>query len=270
MSGYYWLNQNRKPMKTLSVRQPWASLLCAGVKDVENRSWAPSPEMIGKKILIHAGIAPVAKSFYDRIPFEWDSAIVNAIRYGWIKNVEESPLGCIIGYATLVGFADSTDSLWDGRDGQMKWIFSDPYVFDDPIPCKGRLGLFEYPLHEDNLPPAHKAIAFKPHLEGTEAVFPLSDYLMDALDEVPGPYFDVTMENVNDFFDPSVEDAYVPREIKTIRLVSPSRTVVREVESVESFPDTFTDTGDPIFYTSLDGEDFVKLMMCFILKGGWV
>ena len=26
-------------MKELSVQQPWASLICAGIKDVENRSW---------------------------------------------------------------------------------------------------------------------------------------------------------------------------------------------------------------------------------------
>jgi hypothetical protein len=26
-------------MKVLSVQQPWASLICAGIKDVENRSW---------------------------------------------------------------------------------------------------------------------------------------------------------------------------------------------------------------------------------------
>ena len=29
-------------MKTLSVRQPWASLLVSGLKDIENRTWAPN------------------------------------------------------------------------------------------------------------------------------------------------------------------------------------------------------------------------------------
>ena len=28
-------------MKTISVQQPWASLICAGIKDVENRNWKP-------------------------------------------------------------------------------------------------------------------------------------------------------------------------------------------------------------------------------------
>ncbi len=40
-------------MKCLSIRQPWASLICGGVKDVENRSWRQK-ELPGK-ILIHAG-----------------------------------------------------------------------------------------------------------------------------------------------------------------------------------------------------------------------
>jgi len=38
-------------MKTLSVRQPYATLICAGIKDVENRSW--STEYRGT-VLIHA------------------------------------------------------------------------------------------------------------------------------------------------------------------------------------------------------------------------
>lgn len=253
-------------MKTLSVRQPWASLLCSGVKEVENRTWAPSNDLIGKRILIHASSAKIPKSFFDTIPFEWCSAIANATRYGWIPNNDDAPLGSIIGYATLVGSARSTDSLWDGGEGQIKWILTDPFVFDEPIPCKGKLGLFDYPLDEDNLPKAHKAIAFKPYLDGTEAVFPVKDSLIDELDGMPGPYYDVTMENVNEFFDPSVEDSYVPKDVQTIRLVSPYRTVILDVESVETFPDSYQDTGEPIFYTSLGGEDFVKLMMCFILK----
>lgn len=38
-------------MKTLSVRQPWASLLVSGLKDIENRTWAPN---FKGRILIHA------------------------------------------------------------------------------------------------------------------------------------------------------------------------------------------------------------------------
>ena len=39
-------------MKVLSVQQPWASLIVAGIKSVENRTW--QPKQIPGRILIHA------------------------------------------------------------------------------------------------------------------------------------------------------------------------------------------------------------------------
>lgn len=38
-------------MKVLSIRQPWAWLICAGYKDVENRDWRTNYR---GRILIHA------------------------------------------------------------------------------------------------------------------------------------------------------------------------------------------------------------------------
>lgn len=254
-------------MKTLSIRQPWASLICAGVKDVENRTWAPSEAYIGQKILIHAGGTKVPKNFLNTIPFEWVSAIQNATRYGWIPRNEVMPTGAIIGYATLAGFRKETDSLWDGGEGQIKWLFKDPYLFDKPIPAKGALGLFDFALDEDDLPPAHIVKTILPHIEGNQAVFPSEDELLDELGEMDGPIYDVTLENVNEFFDlEASEDEYIPREIETIKLVSRKRELVLPVECVEAFPQTWDDTGTPIFYTSLRGEEFVKLLMCFVLK----
>jgi hypothetical protein len=39
-------------MKVLTVRQPWASLIVAGIKNVENRSWRTKYR---GKLGIHAG-----------------------------------------------------------------------------------------------------------------------------------------------------------------------------------------------------------------------
>ena len=39
-------------MKTLSVKQPWASLICSGIKDIENRTWKTK---FRGRVLIHAG-----------------------------------------------------------------------------------------------------------------------------------------------------------------------------------------------------------------------
>lgn len=52
-------------MKTLSIQQPWASMICAGIKDVENRTWKPA-EVPGR-ILIHASSKKVTKNFDEPI-----------------------------------------------------------------------------------------------------------------------------------------------------------------------------------------------------------
>lgn len=42
-------------MKALTVWQPWASLIAAGVKPYEFRGWAAPRGLIGQRIAIHAG-----------------------------------------------------------------------------------------------------------------------------------------------------------------------------------------------------------------------
>jgi hypothetical protein len=44
-------------MKTLSIRQPYAALICRGIKKAENRSWETKYR---GKILIHALRKPLA------------------------------------------------------------------------------------------------------------------------------------------------------------------------------------------------------------------
>ena len=41
-------------MKAITLHQPWASLIAEGIKTIETRSWAPSREIIGQRIAIHA------------------------------------------------------------------------------------------------------------------------------------------------------------------------------------------------------------------------
>ena len=50
-------------MKVLSVQQPWASLICAGIKDVENRTWKAAK--VPGRILIHASSKKVTKNFFS-------------------------------------------------------------------------------------------------------------------------------------------------------------------------------------------------------------
>lgn len=53
-------------MKVLSIKQPWASLICSGIKDVENRTW--KPKEVPGRILIHAGSTKVSSGhLYNRV-----------------------------------------------------------------------------------------------------------------------------------------------------------------------------------------------------------
>ena len=39
-------------MKAISIKQPWASLIAHGIKDIENRTWRTNYR---GRVLIHAG-----------------------------------------------------------------------------------------------------------------------------------------------------------------------------------------------------------------------
>ena len=40
-------------MKAISIKQPWASLIAHGIKDIENRTWSCPQKYIGQRVLIH-------------------------------------------------------------------------------------------------------------------------------------------------------------------------------------------------------------------------
>ena len=161
-------------MKTLSVQQPWASIICTGVKDVENRSWKPKD--VPGRILIHAGAKRVPKDFDDTNPnLEVVSALANMKMFGILPQYNELPTSAIIGYVDVVGFDKDNNSLWAGAES-IHWQLENAYLFDEPIEgVKGKLGLFDYPLDEDNLPPAHKVELNYPTLEGEHMTVHLSD-----------------------------------------------------------------------------------------------
>lgn len=123
-------------MKTLSIRQPWASLIVAGIKNIENRSW---PTHYRGPLLIHAGKAK--PSHEERMIVA--SMLLQAGED--IAAIEETLLyGGIIGITTLVDVKHSSVSDagdW-GVDDAFHWHLRDMR----PLPFKatmGRLGLFE-------------------------------------------------------------------------------------------------------------------------------
>lgn len=116
-------------MKTLSVRQPWAWLICNGHKDIENRTWRTSHR---GTLLIHAS------QTVDREAVRW---LQEAARDDGVTLPETFPTGAIVGGVTLRDCVTKSASGW--FDGPVGWVLSDPFEFVEPIPASGRLGLWD-------------------------------------------------------------------------------------------------------------------------------
>ncbi len=146
-------------MKVLSVQQPWASLIAAGIKDVENRTW--KPKEIPERILIHASKKCSVRTISNE-PIEWIQEMFDEQTMGNLPDFPDMPSNAIIGYFSIDRIDQKVDgSIWasgdDDMDGLYYWHVKDCYLFDEPIlDVKGKLHLWEYDMDENNMPPAHK------------------------------------------------------------------------------------------------------------------
>jgi hypothetical protein len=120
-----------KGMKALSIRQPWSYLICAGYKDIENRTW---PTKFRGRVYIHAG------KRFDR----------NALTRGMIADITWLSLlhpskfvasGAVIGEVDIVDCVTESESPW--FTGPYGFVLRNPVLYEQAIPCRGRLGLFE-------------------------------------------------------------------------------------------------------------------------------
>ena len=115
-------------MKVLTVRQPWASAIVQGLKDVENRTW---PTKYRGELLIHAGSAKPSKELiatYEQL-------------YGALP--EDMVYGAIVGKVTVNGCVVDSDSHW-AFENHWHWELSDA-VEIEPFPCSGQLSLWTPP-----------------------------------------------------------------------------------------------------------------------------
>jgi predicted transcriptional regulator len=155
-------------MKAISIKQPWAYLICAGIKDIENRTWACPKRYIGQRVLIHASgdrklnLTSLTREQYnyacDKII--WDSTTVKPCdmwnRSAIIGSVEI--VDCVINHPSI--WADKNKVKWVGEKRSLyeemhgekliyNWVLANPILFENPIlNVKGRLGFWDYELTE--------------------------------------------------------------------------------------------------------------------------
>lgn len=119
-----------KTIKCLSVRQPWAWLIVAGHKSLENRTWDTKYR---GPLLIHASARP------DDDP-DW---LCSTINYAKGIKFPAMPLGSIVGQVNLTAVVTDSDDYF--FDGPYAFQLTDPVMFERPIPLKGKLGLYDVP-----------------------------------------------------------------------------------------------------------------------------
>lgn len=121
-------------MRALTVHQPWASLIVAGIKTVENRTWSPVEWMRGTRLVVHASK-------------QWSpTAAVTA------SNRDDYPPGVVVGVVTLADWHTDSDCVEDGRlcspwafTGHYHWELVTPTRLEDPVPCRGMQRLWTLP-----------------------------------------------------------------------------------------------------------------------------
>jgi hypothetical protein len=138
-------------MKALSIKQPWAWLICAGYKDIENRNWkigrnpnhgpyqsqrADFGLELPQRIYVHAGkmpdVTPGVQDFLYRV---FDADVPHQVH-----DLAPLLLGAIIGEVTITGCVTESPSPW--FVGKYGFTLTNPTLYDTPIPCRGALGFF--------------------------------------------------------------------------------------------------------------------------------
>lgn len=112
---------------TLTVRQPWAWAIAAGLKTVENRTWATTHR---GPLLIHAGKSRASMGEAGRLP-----SLPADLPFGVAM--------CVVDLIDCVPLAD-VPAGETFAEGPWCWILRNPRAVE-PVPIKGRLGLFQVP-----------------------------------------------------------------------------------------------------------------------------
>ena len=124
-------------MKALTIKEPWASLIIEGYKKYEFRSWKTKYR---GKILVHAGLS-VEKDMLKRFKdYKID------VKPGYILG-EVTINDCILVDEKFNKELREIDPIVYGRSNHVEnyaWKIENVIKYDEPIPCKGKLGLWNY------------------------------------------------------------------------------------------------------------------------------
>lgn len=156
-----------RPMRAITLIQPWGTAIIHMGKDVENRGRGPWRSLeIGERIAIHAGLK-------EDVEDTWRlKSCLRSICESRGLSQTEWPRGALLGTAEVVALVfprppvdgvDQTTHLgcyeaarlaqsspWRDMNATTLIVLRNPLALPEPIPCKGALGLWRVP--EEYLP----------------------------------------------------------------------------------------------------------------------
>lgn len=155
--------------KVISEKQPWAYLICSGIKDIENRMYKCPQKYIGQRVLIHAGAEKMKG-------IEGDYFNEDQIRHLYCGHTPLEELhkyhsmrelySAIIGSVEIVDCVVNHPSIWAEKSEPIEfdefgfpikydkkiynWVLANPILFDKPIlNVEGKMVFWDYDLPEE-------------------------------------------------------------------------------------------------------------------------
>lgn len=128
-------------MKAITIKQPYATLICMGLKDIENRTW--KTKFRGRLYIHAAADAKNVHTFWNELVSDeaYDKMLEVKSEYEWCKMEFEK--SAIIGYVDVVDCTENHTSPW-AIEGNYHWVLANPRMFYKPITqVKGKLSLWD-------------------------------------------------------------------------------------------------------------------------------
>lgn len=137
-------------MKAITLWQPWASLVRAGLKSIETRSWDTKHRGL---LAIHAGKKHVAGILAELM----EQARMGRDWRDWYAALLKPPLGAVVAVGFLVRtwrteaiegpIVDHRNHAFgDFSSGRFAWELINLHGLKDPVQVKGRQGIWQVPV----------------------------------------------------------------------------------------------------------------------------
>jgi len=142
----------RDTVRSLTMTDPWGTLVACGAKRIETRSW-PTPHRGPLAIHIAKTLPPEAQAWCDKPLFRHALETGGYTRRESVANAWGLPLGQIIAIVWLDDLqrisstfqvAEPERSFGLFAPGRYAWMLSQVYRLATPVPTRGALGVWEW------------------------------------------------------------------------------------------------------------------------------